>query len=60
MQFEDLYQPLSDDAKARAKKIKLLIIYLFLLSIILEFLISFSNLMLESVHMQMDESRFPI
>ena len=25
MQFEDLYQPLSDDAKARAKKIKLLI-----------------------------------
>ena len=25
MQFEDLYQPLSDDAKARAKKVKLLI-----------------------------------
>ena len=25
MQFEDLYQPLSDDAKVRAKKIKLLI-----------------------------------
>ena len=25
MQFEELYQPLSDDAKARAKKVKLLI-----------------------------------
>ncbi len=25
MQFEDLYQPLSADAKARAKKVKLLI-----------------------------------
>ena len=30
------------------------------LSIILEFLISFSNLILESVHIQTDELRFPI